>query len=497
MSTMRQATTVSVARRARNLGLMFVAVGTAATASAQGPELSALRERLAAQEALVQEQATLLTQQQQAIADLAARLETVTQRLEALGQRPGDKVPEPPAVAAAPTAPQPPSPAAGAAGTRVNERDGVGDLNAEALTAGSFAGSILLPGTEGVSLAVGGFVKTAAIADSAAEAMGADFLPANLGTTRPDTDGNFAIDSTITRLHMDGRATTQAGAFRGYVEYDLNAANNGSLGFKLRHAYGTWRTSAGTLTAGHTWSTAMDLRILPEGLTEPTVSGAIFQRQAIARWSFPQRGGVTVHLAAEDPSGTDIFTGQTPRVRTTLPDFIGAAELDRGGFHGRVGAAVRRLDLREETSGLQRTATGWGAALSGRVTVFGHDAVAASLAWGDGLGRYVLGLSAGSGAILDPEGQIRTRQSFGGVVWYRHAWSHTLRSTLGAGYAASEVFDEQAGEAFRSSTYAYGNLMWSAARFATLGVEYSFGRRTTKDGSHLDNHRLMLGMQVF
>jgi hypothetical protein len=348
-----------------------------------------------------------------------------------------------------------------------------------------------------VSLAVGGFVKTAVIADSAAETMGADFLPATLGTASPDTDGGFAIDATITRLHMDGRASTGAGDFRGYVEYDLNASNSGALGFKLRHAYGTWRTGVGTLTAGHTWSTAMDLRIIPEGLTEPTVSGAVFQRQALVRWTFPQTDGVTVHLAAEDPSGTDIFTGQTPQAPTTVPDLIGAAELDRGGFHARAGAVVRRLGVRDEGSGSRRTPTGWGVGLSGRIAVFGDDSLGASLAYGDGVGRYVLGLSTGSGAVIDPEGRIRTREAFGGVAWYRHAWSRTLRSTLGYGYAVSDVLEEQPGEAFRSSTYAYGNLMWSAVRFATFGVEYSFGRRTAKDGAHKDNNRVVLGVQVF
>lgn len=41
-------------------------------------------------------------------------------------------------------------------------RDPVGDLNAEAVRSGTFDGAILLPGTQ-VSLAVGGFVTTAAM----------------------------------------------------------------------------------------------------------------------------------------------------------------------------------------------------------------------------------------------------------------------------------------------------------------------------------------------
>ena len=62
------------------------------------------------------------------------------------------------------------------------QRDRVGDLNAEMIRAGEFPGSLELPGTEKISLAIGGFVKTVAIADSDAEAAGAAFLPAFLQT---------------------------------------------------------------------------------------------------------------------------------------------------------------------------------------------------------------------------------------------------------------------------------------------------------------------------
>ena len=170
---------------------------------------------------------------------------------------------------------------------RPEPRDSVGDLNAAGIKAGEFPGSITIPGTGDVSLAIGGFIKTVAIFDSDAENMGADFLPATLGTRRPDQDGAFSLDATLTRLHLDGRAPLTHGRVRGYVEADLNSGNDGSLGVKMRQAYGAWETDFGTLLAGHTWSTLMDLKILPEGLTEPTVSGVIFMRQPVISWSQP------------------------------------------------------------------------------------------------------------------------------------------------------------------------------------------------------------------
>jgi len=138
------------------------------------------------------------------------------------------------------------------------ERDGVGDLNREAVTAGDFPGSFTIPGTGNISLAIGGFIKTVAIYDSNAERMGASFLPALLGTQRPDESGSFALDATLTRMYFDARAPARSGQLRGRVEYDFNNKNDGTLDVNMRLAYGTWDNDYGTLTAGHTWSTMMD-----------------------------------------------------------------------------------------------------------------------------------------------------------------------------------------------------------------------------------------------
>ena len=147
---------------------------------------------------------------------------------------------------------------------QLSPRDAVGDLNAPAVEAGDFPGAIKLPGLDNVSLAIGGFVKTVAIGDSNAESMGADLLPATLGTGRPEQDGQFSIDSTLMRFFVDGRAPVENSKVRAYIEYDLNATNHGAPALKLRHAYGKWYAAEGTLTVGHTWSTMMDMSILPE-----------------------------------------------------------------------------------------------------------------------------------------------------------------------------------------------------------------------------------------
>ncbi|MDH4230893.1 MAG: DcaP family trimeric outer membrane transporter [Nitrospirota bacterium] len=328
--------------------------------------------------------------------------------------------------------------------------------------------------------------------------MCADFLPATLGTRRSDQEGATSLDVTITRLHMDGRAPLPSGQVRGYVEYDLNAGNDGSPDFKLRHAYGTWKNEYGTLTAGHTWSTAMDLKILPEGLTEPTVSGVIFQRQALLRWSQPLGKGYTIHAAIEDPSSSDVFSTSSVNNQTSIPDGVLGLEYDRNGlWHLRLNGLARNLKV-DLPGGGNDSATGWGLALTGHINCFRKDKLCFSGIYGEGLGRYLLGIESTAGSLIDPEkNEISLRKNWGIMATYEHHWTDSLRSTAMGGYAHSGTMSWQTGDTFESSTYASVNLMWSVYRYITLGVEYAYGKRDNKDHSDIDNHRVAVGMQFY
>jgi len=380
-------------------------------------------------------------------------------------------------------------------------RDQVGDLNNAALKAGDFPGAIKIPGSKDVSLAIGGSVKTVAIADSNAEAMGADFTPAYLGTKRNDEDGAFNIDSTLTRLFLDGRAPTEnGGQLRGYVEWDLNGGNDGNISVKMRHAYGSWKNSYGTLLAGHTWSTLMDVKILPEGLTEPTVSGAIFVRQPIIRWSQPLGSEFMLHAAIEDPSSTDVFDDtRNPELnRTWIPDGILGLEYDRTGVgHLRLNGILRDIDV-DLPSGGSDSQVAWGLALSGHLDMLEHDRWVFSSAFGQGLGRYLLGIQSTSGAIIDPlKDELELRDNWGIMTAYQHYWTDSLRSSAMVGYARAEPFSWQEGDTFESSTYAAVNLLWQVLPYLTVGVEYAYGQSENKDGSDFDNQRLALGFQFY
>ncbi len=472
------------------IAVIFLLLGPAGRALSQEKEdIDALRRRLAEQEELLRKQGDLLETQQDGMKRLLEEIENLKRRIEEM-EHAADKS------AATPDA-------GGRVQTQAHKRDSIGDLNSESVAEGSFPGSFVIPGTQQVSLAIGGFVKTVAIADSNAEALGSSMLPSMIGTQRDDTRGKFAIDSTLTRLYLDARAPARNGSLRGYIEYDLNASNNNSLSFKLRHAYGYWETGTGRLTMGHTWSTLMDLKVLPEGLTEPTVSGAIFARQAQLRWTQNLGESLKAEFAVEHPSDTDVFvdsgTSLTFQSQIRIPDFIAAVEYNRSGIgHVRIGGIVRRLQLANVDESIRIAATGWGITLGAHLDTFGKDKLAFTGSYGSGLGRYLLGLGSNAGGMFDPQGeQLRVRDNYGGVVWYQHHWSASLRSTGAVGVARSDPFASQPGDEFKKTTYAYGNLMWTILPYLNLGLEYDYGRRNVKDGSYKDNHRLMFGMQIF
>jgi hypothetical protein len=363
---------------------------------------------------------------------------------------------------------------------------------------GQFPGSVELPGTEKISLAIGGFVKAVAIADSDAEAAGAAFLPAFLQTGREDVRGSFSIDSTLSRLFFDARSPVTFGNLRGYLEFDLNDGNSGSLNYKVRHAYGSWTSQRGTLTAGHTWSTFMDLKILPNGLTEPTVSGAIFQQQPLVRWSQPINDRLRFDLALEDPKGSDILRDEPSFVaRVLVPDLIGAVETSWDGGHIRLGGIFR--DLKVDTGGeVEASDIGWGLALSGHQRALERDRVYYMITYGRGLGRYLLGLQITDAGAIDPTTlELALRENYGFIVGYQHYWNSYLNSSITGGRAKTESLSFEPNNLFRGSSYFMANLMWQVLPNLSFGAEYSYGRRHNAEGPDADNHRIAIGTQIY
>lgn len=284
--------------------------------------------------------------------------------------------------------------------------------------------------------------------------MGSDFIPATLATRRDYTDGAFSIDSTLTRIFIDARAPTDDGQLLGYIEWGLNATNNGAVDVKIRHACGTWVNSHGTLLAGHTWSSFMDLELIQEGLTEPAVSGVIFTRQPQIRWSQPLSSSLAVHTAIEDPGSSDVFDGSgNPELNNTMtPDIVLGAEYNHAtDWHLRVNSIVSDINVDLPAGGAD-SELAWGLTLSGHINFLEHDRWVFSSIYGEGLGRYLLGIQSSTGGAIDlVNNELELRDNWGAMTAYQHFWSKTLRSTAMVGYAKSKGLDWLPQDSFESS----------------------------------------------
>jgi len=374
------------------------------------------------------------------------------------------------------------------------QRDAVGDLNAGALAAGEFTGGIVIQGAT-AAMAIGGFIKTLAIVDSRLEVSGADLKPETIGTIRPDRDGNFAVDATLSRWYFDVRAVTQHGRVRGYLEWDLNNGNNGALALKPRHVYATWHATHGTLLAGHTWTTFMNTTVIPEGVTEATVSGLAFARQAQLRWTQHLGAATDVAAAVESPATGDFLIESGAVARTRWPDIVGALDLHAGTSAGlRLSGLIRWIKVGSADSGSR--STGWGTSLSGYWKIGGRDRVMLGGTYGRGIARYLLGFGTSASGIVDAD-TLYLLDNYGGFVSYRHDWSGRTRSTAAIGHASVSPLATQPDDAFRRTTYAFVSRMWSPMPFLTGGLEYAYGMLELHDGSTRGNHRLVLGVQIF
>lgn len=385
--------------------------------------------------------------------------------------------------------PAPPAPPQAPA-LALEQRDSVGDINAGQIRRGEFPGSLLLPGPRGISIAMGGFIKTLGFYDSNAEGREALFLPSTLGAGRDDIDGSTSLTAELTRLNFDARGTVGKARMRGYLEYDFS----GDL-FKWRHGYLSLDVDSNQLLAGKYWSNFMDLGVLPEGLGEPTLSGAIFSRQAQFRYT-RRLGGNSLSVAVEDPLSNDIVAADPIQSRTAYPDLTASYSIRGEGAHLSISGLLRRITV-DPDGEPDYGATGWGVNIGSHLDLGKRDKIAASLSFGRGIGRYMLGITPTSGAFVDIDQQtLSTRGNFGALAHLRHQWNSSCRTTVGAGYATVETDPRQTDSAFRASLFGIANYLCTVNRYFTMGFEYNYGRRWNRAGA-LDNQRFMFGVQLF
>ena len=389
--------------------------------------------------------------------------------------------------------------------------------------AGSFPGSMLVPGTQ-TSFKVGGYVKGDYVYDFSAQVNiigglnpGNIPLDANVpGTTEAAghrIHGTSQMTASESRFNIETRTPTAYGELKTFIEADFtnpsgltNSAslrlNTNSTGLRLRHAYGT----LGPVLVGQFNSLFRDVAAEFETLDfVGPVGTAGPQRQPQFRYSYDTGLGFVAAVAAESPElqffestsgGGALSTSFGKGQGMKMPDFTGALTANFPRGHVSFRAVLR--DIYDHDGTAVGVATfGWGLGLGGHYVTWGKDALIGQVLGGNGIGRYAnLYNTMPEAAVNSALDTIALVSAWGGSLGYQHWWTATLRTTaaaayLRAGYPSGVVPSVRAGLPDRIwSTHV--NLIWSPVPTVDAGIEYIHETRRVGNGQEGDANRLQV-----
>ncbi|MGR5286411.1 porin [Vibrio maritimus] len=337
----------------------------------------------------------------------------------------------------------------------------------------------------------GGMIKAMLIADSNLSGVGPNVLPELMDNY--SDQGGVALDGTLTRLNFKTNTDLESGDnLSSFIAFDFNKTNDSKAGIKLREAYVTWSMGNGTLLAGQTWSTLMDMRNVPASLSEPVLSGVAFMRQPMVRWTqnFDNFGYA---VALESGSNSTIVNPDPDSITqfenaSSLPDLHAAIETvhDLGWF--RASGMVNHIQATVNEQNY--TDTGYAVELSGGINISPQDKFTMIATQAKGNERYFLGIGGGP-AVNQTKETFDIRKTQGLMASYDRVWSDKVTSVFAYGTIKSDALDNNENTIVGSS-YGFANVNWEAVNNLFLGAEYVYAENEKNSGEKRDNHRLML-----
>lgn len=334
-----------------------------------------------------------------------------------------------------------------------------------------------------VDFSIGGYVKLSAMwsdfshgdADNGDNDLSTFYIPGRIPTSGTGED-NSDFQATARESRINFKASKKVGdhALTAFIEMDFMTTDNtggqgneiisNSYNPRLRHAffkYDNW-------LVGQTWSTFMDVGVLPESVDFLGASeGTVFVRQPQVRYT---SGAFQVAL-----ENSETFTSSFPaddRDDNELPDLTANYTFKFGGGHLRVNGLLRKITADESIA--DDSATGWGLGLTGKVMV-GKDDLKFSIHHGEGMARYT-GLALPRDASYDAvTGDLNLTETTAYFVAYRHWWTDNLRSSIIYSGMETDYDNGDMATTFNdmeeSESWAI-NLMYSPVKPVTIGIMY-------------------------
>ena len=257
---------------------------------------------------------------------------------------------------------------------------------------------------------------------------------------------------------------------------------------------------------GQTDSNFMNIDAFPNTIDYWGPPGMVFLRNPQLRYTGSAGKGMAWAVSLEAPNSA-IDTGKLTQLdpslgagitpHNTLPDLVGSLRYEGDWGHVKVAAIVRQVGFQTSTTpggNPSNDLTGYGLNLSGVWKLFGKDPLSWGLAGGNAIASYM----NDGGIDIAPDASIhaQTVRSLGWFLYYGHAWSGTLNSSIGYSEHRQDNAGGQAANAFPSGSYASANLLYSLTKNVLLGGEYIWGKRENFDGSSASDNRIQFSTKV-
>ncbi len=262
---------------------------------------------------------------------------------------------------------------------------------------------------------------------------------------------------------------------------------------RLRHAYGAVRESwlKGQLTVGQTWTTFVDVTVLPWTVVFEGPGGGPEQfRQPLLRFTHQIDEGLTLESAIEAPTAEVEQIEDIESAAQFFPDLIMALKLRRP--RSTLGSAFlfRAISVAEPSG--QRILPAFGGNFFGAFDLNEVDVFRFAVVAGTGVSRYVAGLQGQNlDAVYDASKEAYVLlNALSLYAAYEHRWNQRIASNVIFAYTDTFTRQSRPESAFRHGETLYFNTFWDILQGLRVGLEYNFGFRRDFDGASGNASRL-------
>ena len=302
-------------------------------------------------------------------------------------------------------------------------------------------------------------------------------IPVGATTTE---QARFFLQATQSRIGFELARETSSGPVFGRIEADFRGPGDS---FRLRHAYGRYRR----VLAGQTWSTFSDVDALPVTVDFEGPPSSTTVRSPQVRYTGTASDSTSWAVAIEAPMADISDPDSASAAFQGFGDITARAKLVSDWGHVQISSVFRSLAA-NDAEGNTDFLPGLGAMLSGKSQVSPDDAFLFQMIGGMAISRFVGSLGGkGLDLVFNPNtGSFEQMMSYGGfITWNReNLLGMALETNLTGGILGVQNKNFQPDDAYSSSEYISANVFWVFTEGGRAGLEYSWGRRTNKNGDY-------------